>query len=173
MNFCLSSGQNLPNFCPFSWHKWNLMKFSWYLTIFPKSFNNISLKSFGLLQNLTRNYEILQKLMRFHETNESSQNFLDIILCFHWVEMYLAAFTFHDLKVDCKISVSFRMLWNFKVLNLAMVKVKKVNKYTVTYWKGLLAKNTNLSGPSNVKILYWAKVFVRASENWWLAKIPA
>jgi hypothetical protein len=29
-------------------------------------------------------------------------------------------------KVDCKISVSFEQIRNFKVLNLAMVKVKKV-----------------------------------------------
>jgi len=29
------------------------------LTVFPSDFNNIYLKYFGILQNLTRNYEIL------------------------------------------------------------------------------------------------------------------
>jgi hypothetical protein len=36
------------------------------------------------------------------------------------------------LKVDRKISVSFRLVGNFKVLDLAMAKVKKVN-FAVTY----------------------------------------
>jgi hypothetical protein len=36
------------------------MKFSQYLTIFPSHFNNIFLRSFGILPNLTRNWEILQ-----------------------------------------------------------------------------------------------------------------
>ncbi len=34
------------------------------MTIFPRDFNNIYLKYFGILQNLMRNYEILQKLMK-------------------------------------------------------------------------------------------------------------
>ncbi len=35
-----------------------------HLTVFPSDFNNIYLKYFGILQNLTRNYEILQKLTK-------------------------------------------------------------------------------------------------------------
>jgi hypothetical protein len=41
------------------------------------------------------------------------------------------------LKVDCKISVSFGRIQNFKVSNLAMAKVKKAN-IAVTYLKVLL-----------------------------------
>jgi hypothetical protein len=37
---------------------------------FPSLFNNIQLKSFGLSQNLTKNYEILQKLMIFFKVHE-------------------------------------------------------------------------------------------------------
>jgi hypothetical protein len=35
-------------------------------------------------------------------------------------------------KVECKISVSFEQIKNFKVLNLGMAKVKKLN-IAVTY----------------------------------------
>jgi hypothetical protein len=37
------------------------------------------------------------------------------------------AFTFSALKVDRKILVSFGLIQNFEVSNLAMAKVKKVN----------------------------------------------
>jgi len=39
-----------------------------HLTVFPGDFNNIYLKYFGILQNLTRNYEILQKFMKVYES---------------------------------------------------------------------------------------------------------
>ena len=42
-----------------------------HLTVFPSDFNNIYLKYFGILQNLLRNYEIVQK---FTNVNESSND---------------------------------------------------------------------------------------------------
>ncbi len=39
-----------------------------HLTDFPSDFNNIHLKYFGILQNLTRNYKILQKVMKVNES---------------------------------------------------------------------------------------------------------
>jgi len=36
-----------------------------HLTVFPSDFNNIYPKYFGILQNLTRNYEILQKCFEY------------------------------------------------------------------------------------------------------------
>jgi hypothetical protein len=39
-----------------------------HLTVFPSDFNNIYLKYFGILQNLTRNYEILQKFTKVYES---------------------------------------------------------------------------------------------------------
>jgi hypothetical protein len=39
-----------------------------HLTVFPSDFNNIYLKYFGILQNLMRNYEILQKFMKVYES---------------------------------------------------------------------------------------------------------
>jgi hypothetical protein len=50
----------------------NGMKLSQYFTAFPSYFNNIFLKSLGLLPNLTRKCEILQKLMIFHGSNDIS-----------------------------------------------------------------------------------------------------
>ncbi len=85
----------MPNFFHLSWHEWKLTKFSWYLTFFPSHLNNIYLKSFALLHNLMRNYEILWKLMRLYETNEVSWNFLGIMLCFCSVVTYFVDFRFH------------------------------------------------------------------------------
>jgi hypothetical protein len=67
------------------------MRFSQYLTVFPSNFNNIYLKSFVLLQNLMRNYEILQKFMIFHETNEI---FLVKYLAFIQLRCTLLTFAF-------------------------------------------------------------------------------
>jgi len=39
-----------------------------HLTVFPSDFNNIYLKNFGILQDLTRNYEILQTFMKVYES---------------------------------------------------------------------------------------------------------
>ncbi len=47
-----------------SWNTMNLNNFRWHLTVFPSDFNNIYLKYFGLLQSLTRNYEIVWKFMK-------------------------------------------------------------------------------------------------------------
>ncbi len=39
-----------------------------HLTVFPSDFNNIYHKYFGILQNLTRNYEILRKFTKVYES---------------------------------------------------------------------------------------------------------
>jgi hypothetical protein len=78
-----------PTFSHFSVHEWKLTKISRYLTVFPGHFNNIFLKSFGLLPNLTRNFKSLQK------SNDISCNFSGIIiLCFHSVAMYFVDIRF-------------------------------------------------------------------------------
>ncbi len=68
LKFCTYFAQ----FCPFSCHEQKLMKFIKYLTFFPSHFNNIYLKSFFLLQNLMKKYDILWKLTKCYETNEKS-----------------------------------------------------------------------------------------------------
>ncbi len=40
----------------------------WHLTVFPSDFNNIYLKYFSILQNLTRNYKILPKFKKVYES---------------------------------------------------------------------------------------------------------
>jgi hypothetical protein len=39
-----------------------------HLTVFTSGFNNIYLKYFGILQNLMRNYEILQKFTKVYKS---------------------------------------------------------------------------------------------------------
>jgi hypothetical protein len=56
VKFC---GKVCPTFVHFHWHEQKLSKFSQYWTVFPSDFNNIYLKYFGYLQNLTRKYKIL------------------------------------------------------------------------------------------------------------------
>ncbi len=123
-----------PTFGYFSEHKGKLMKLKWYLTVFPSHFNNIFFKSFRLLLNLTRNCEILQKLMRFHETNDIKWNFSAIILCFcsvgmHFVDIRLLSVLLKDTAKFQFHSKRFKIL---KFWTWAMVKVKKVN-IAVTY----------------------------------------
>ncbi len=68
------------------------------------------------------------KLMKFHKYLSG------IILRFHSVAMYFVDSQFpfwYFWKMTGKISVSLKQIWNFKVLNLAMAKVEKVN-ITVT-----------------------------------------
>ena len=60
----------------------------WHLTVFPSDFNNIYLKYFGILQNLTRNYEILWKFMKVkivYESYDIPRYFFGQIPCFRSV----------------------------------------------------------------------------------------
>ncbi len=54
-----------------------------HLTVFPSDFNNIYLKYFGILQNLARNYEILQKFTKVYESYDIPRYFFGLIPCFH------------------------------------------------------------------------------------------
>ncbi len=131
-----------PTFAHFTVHEWKLMKSSQYLTVLPSHFNNIFLKSFRLLRNLSRNCEILQNFPRFHKTNSISWNFSGIILCFHSVTMYFVDFRFcfrYFQKMTAKFqfcSNRFKILkiQNFEVSNLASFKLgdgKKVKKKSI------------------------------------------
>ncbi len=57
----------------------------WHLTVFPSDFNNIYIKYFGILQNLTRNYEILWKFMKVYESYNIPPYFFGQIPCFRSV----------------------------------------------------------------------------------------
>jgi hypothetical protein len=56
-----------------------------HLTVFPSDFNNIYLKYFGILHNLTRNYEILQKFTKVYKSYDIPKYFLVQITHFHSV----------------------------------------------------------------------------------------
>ncbi len=93
-----------PTFAHFTVHGWKLMKSSQYLTVLPSHFNNIFLKSFRLLPNLSRNFDILQTFPRFHKTNNISWSFSGIIklqctlltfrFCFWYFQKMTAKFQF-------------------------------------------------------------------------------
>ncbi len=53
-----------------------------HLTVFPSDFNNIYLNYFGILHNLMRNYEILQKFTKVDKSNDIPQYFFSRITCF-------------------------------------------------------------------------------------------
>ncbi len=72
--------------------------------------------------------------MRFHETNDISQNFSGMALGFCQVLCWLSVLLLVLSKDDSKILVSFIQIQNFEVSNLAMAKVQKVNM-AVTYRK--------------------------------------
>jgi hypothetical protein len=56
-----------------------------HLTVFPSDFNNIYLKYFSILQNLMRNYEILQKFTKVDKSYDIPRYFFGQIPCFRSV----------------------------------------------------------------------------------------
>ena len=113
----------------FSVHKQKLTKLGQYLTVFPSHFYNIFLKSFRLLQNLTRNCEILQQLMRFHKTNNISQNFSGIVtLGFCEVAKYFVDFQF-CFRYFQKMTPKFRFhSFIFEILKFRTLQWRKFKK---------------------------------------------
>jgi hypothetical protein len=74
---------------------WNYLR--QHLTVFPSDFNNIYLKYFGILQNLTRNYEILQKFTKLYESYDIPRYFFGQIPCFRSVSFaYNVVFAFRN-----------------------------------------------------------------------------
>jgi hypothetical protein len=67
--------------------------------------------------------------MKLHETYKFSSNFIGSILSFRSVSMHFVDLLLLSAlsKVDCRVSVSFRLIKNFEVSNFAMPKVKKAN----------------------------------------------
>ncbi len=147
-----------------------LAKFSQNLQIFPNHFSNIKLKSFGLLQNSMKNYEILWKLMKFHKTNEISLTFLVSYFAFiqFWCTLLTFAFTigafkswlqnFHLIQIDCK----------FQNFGLGNGESSKVNIAVPTLTSSLvsidlLEKNTCQGRTLKLILLQhhrrWKKVF--------------
>jgi hypothetical protein len=82
----------------------------WHLTVFPSDFNNIYLKYFGILQNLTRNYEILQKFMKVYKSYDIPRYFFGQITCFRSVLFaWYVLFAFRNfvrwrMKFSCLLS---------------------------------------------------------------------
>jgi hypothetical protein len=57
----------------------------WHLTVFPSDLNNIYLKYFGMLQNLTINYKIKGKFAKVDESYNIKWYFFGQIPCFRSV----------------------------------------------------------------------------------------
>ncbi len=89
------------------------------LTVFPSDFNNIYLKYFGILQNLTRNYEILWEFMKVDESYNIPRYFFGQIPCFCSVSFaYDVLFAFHNFvpwwtKFSCLLlyRIASRQYW--------------------------------------------------------------
>ncbi len=128
MNFCWSDRWSLPNcHIHYLWHEQKLSKFSQYLTVFPSHFINIYLKSFGLLQIFTRNYEIFWICMRFSKSlwnfmifNETNEIFLVKQFPFIKLRSYLLIFAFitSDFKIwlqNIGLVQTILKFWSFKL----------------------------------------------------------
>ncbi len=120
-------------FVHFQWHEQKSTIFCQHWTVFSSHFNNIYLKYFRLLQNLMRNYEILQKFTKVNEhlrystrvkkfsgENNSLSFICDVICCLSLLLLVIS-------KFDHIILVLLRQFQNFELSNLPIVKVKKVN----------------------------------------------
>ncbi len=70
-------------------HEQKLTKLRQYLTVFPSHFSNIF-----TFTEFNKKCVILQKLIRFHETNDISQNFSSITVGFREISKYFVDFWF-------------------------------------------------------------------------------
>ncbi len=81
-----------------------------HLTVFPSDFNNIYLKCFSILQNLTRNYEILRRFMKVYKSYNIPWYFFGQITCFRSVSFACyVVFAFRNfvhwrMKFSCLLS---------------------------------------------------------------------
>jgi hypothetical protein len=85
-----------PTFVYFRESYRNLANIRWHLTVFPSDFNNIYLKYFMILQNLTRNYEILWKFAKVNESYDIPHYFLGQIT------------HFRSVSINCNVQLAFR-----------------------------------------------------------------
>jgi hypothetical protein len=142
-----------------SWHEQILMKLSKYLLNYPSHISNIWLKSFGLLQNLTKNYDILQKLMTFHESWWNFTKFHGILLLhFHSVLMYFVNFGFR--------------FWSFQKLPTKFQSLSdwfKISRFWTLQWQKLKKSISQLPTFDNAltKIIFnfWKKNFLKNLEK--------
>ncbi len=133
------------------------MKFSWYLTIFPSHFNNIYLQSFRLLENVTKNNEILQKVMIFQETNKILWNFLVQNFTFVQLQCSLltSAFAFCTLESwpqNFGLVQTDSKFWNFRLGNGKSLKI-------------IIVVFTCFNGNSLKCLSTWLNILVATDEN--------
>ncbi len=110
-----------PTFVYFHKSYKNSVNIRQHLTVFPSDFNNIYLKYFGILQNLTRNYEILWKFAKVNESYNIPHYFLGQIT------------HFRSVSFNCNELLAFRDKQNFSVcyhtilpLGITIVKRKVI-----------------------------------------------
>jgi hypothetical protein len=92
-----------------------------HLTVFPSDFNNIYLKYFSILQNLTINYEILWKFMKVNESYDIPWYFLVRSLAFILfcsIAMYFLHFV-----------ISYCDEQNFSVCYCTVLPLDNIGKY--------------------------------------------
>ncbi len=102
-----------PNFIYFHKSYRNSANIRQHLTVFPSDFNNIYLKYFIILQNLTWNYKILLKFMIVNESYDIPWYFLSQITHIRFVSINCnGLLAFHDFvpwqtKFFCLLSYCF------------------------------------------------------------------
>ncbi len=99
-----------------------------HLTVFPSYFNNIFLKYFRFLQNLTRNYEILWKVLKVYE---SLRKFTKAMLFHDIFSVQLLTFVpFHSIAMYYwHFIISYRDAQNFSVCFCTISPLGNIGKY--------------------------------------------
>ncbi len=121
-----------------------------HLTVFPSDFKNIYLKYFGILQNLTRNYEILWKSTKVYESYDIPWYFFGQIPCFRSGSFACdVLFAFHNFvrwrtKFSCLLSfrIASRQYWQIFRHRQIIKVIFQISQILSSDWKSYHPSST-------------------------------
>ena len=138
----------------------------WHLTVFPSNFNNIYPKYFCILQNLTRNYKILWKLMKVDmKVYESLWKLMKVD------ESYdIPRYFFGQIPCFCSVLFACNVLFAFRNFVLWWTKFSCLLLYRIAsrQYRQIFHHCQKIGDISNIADTYWQLV-----EYLTMSQVPA
>jgi len=120
-----------PTFIYFQWPEKRYRLSANIRLFFQVILTIFTLKYFGLLQNLARNYEILNKFMKVYDILQNLWTFLGKIIHFCSNAMYFVDFCFHYQWFQNMATELWFCSDNFEILNFQTCLLRKFKKINI------------------------------------------